>query len=346
MHPEDGATPTGLPTITITPAEDTPSAWSTPLPLHTRPGPVPEQLEQQDPDDSSLDAQETTHPDLDNVESGYPPFSAENDNDSDTSLSPEEREAEIRDRMLGPTPDLLAKFDERMDRLEISFALTKAVMCFEQHQDDEAESGILQALDMAKQFGDEATIAQCIYWLARVEFHRGNDANAHRLFLDARPCIGVHDEGQEVPLFLSLYQRGVTEEDRVRILHSHVQAMRGTREQLRTDDAVHADSPNEAHESESSVSAESGPERGNKRKLGNPDIVDQLMRTPHKGTREHTKPKPWIVRHNPDIYPRSGYGNRQPPNPNPQDSNVDMMWLKAARTSSFRPEKGRFTFTM
>ncbi|RMJ22125.1 hypothetical protein PHISP_07009 [Aspergillus sp. HF37] len=336
-----------------TSAESTPK-WSATLPSHTRSAPgVSERSEQEAPlFDPALDEKEDTRPENMAAESECPPTadpSAEHDNDKEIHHSLPEGTAES-DRSAIPvtTEELVAKFDKQMDRLEIAFALTKAVLYLDREQDVEAENHALQSLDIAKRFGEEAAIARSIYWLGRIEYYRHNDAKAHRHFLDARPCIGVYDEGQDVLVFLSLFQRGITEEQRERILRAHTGKLpaKGVKPESGSRRVpVHAKSRNKKHEDRPS-SVTDKPKRRRKRKSGKSDDVDQVMRISHNGKREKAKPRPWLVPNNIDIYPHAGDGRRHRPDPDCVDPKWDMMWLIAAKASSFRPQQSPFTFTM
>lgn len=117
--------------------------------------------------------------------------------------------------------ELIAEFSEQMSRFMVSLALTNAALHLGHGQDIEAEDCALESLELAKKLNNEAASAQSIYWLGRVEYYRGNYIKAHRHFLDARPCIGEDPEGQDVTLFLSLFQRGITGDDRQRMIRSH-----------------------------------------------------------------------------------------------------------------------------
>ena len=342
------------PNIVITPAEGTSSrptslTWSTSLPVHTRPASAasewPEQGAYSAP---TLDANQDTHLNetLATAQFEYQPtadFNAEKGRDEVDHFLRGTQAADFDDSE--STEKLIAEFDERMDKLEIAFALTKAVLHLDRGQDIYAEDEALQGLDLAKRRGDKATIARCTYWLGRIEYHRGNDVQAHRHFLDARPCIGVYDEGHDVPVFLSLFQRSVTEEGRKQILRCHVKELLARCTEPHYGSATMCvGSPSDTYDSQgSSVTITSKQVR--KRELGSSNVLEQVLRTSNKRKGEKAKPKLWLVRDRADIYPHAGDG-RSLPDPKDSDAKRDMMWLTAAEKSDFRPQQGHFTFTM
>lgn len=336
-----------------TSAESTPK-WSATLPSHTRSAPgVSERSEHEAPPvDPALDEKEDTRPEnMAIAESECPPTadsSAEHDNEETHHSLPEATAGSDGSGFPVTTEELVAKFDNQTDRVEIALTLTKAVLYLDRKQDVEAETLALQSLDLAKQYGEEAAIARSFYWLGRIEYYRHNDVKAHRHFLDARPCIGVYDEGQDVLVFLSVFQRGITEEQRERILRAHTGRLRTEEVKLESGSRRargHAKSRNTKHKDRSPTVTDK-PTRRRKRKPGKSDDVDRVMRISHNGEREKAKPKPWLVPDKADIYPHAGDGRRRRPDPDSVDPKWDMMWLTAAKASSFRPQQGPFTFTM
>lgn len=331
-------------------AGPTSPTWLSSLPVRIRAAPSVSQWPEHDAySDFTLDVNQDTHLDETpaTAEPEYKPtanFNSEEGRHGADHCPPGGQSADGDDSDTPEsTEELIAKFDERMDKLEITFALTKAVLHLDRNQDIEAEDRAQQGLEGARRLGDEATIARCLYWLGRIEYYRGNGAKARRHFLDARPCIGVYDEGQDIPVYLSLFQRGVTEDDRERIIRSHVGQLllSDTEEDSISDwETMHADAPSEASENQQ-LSMAVKPERVRKRKTGSSDILNEVLRTSRKGKREKTKPRLWLVRDRADIYPHARDDRRHL-----LDQKRDLMWLTAAEMSCFRPQQGHFTFTM
>ncbi|RJE24296.1 hypothetical protein PHISCL_03351 [Aspergillus sclerotialis] len=302
--------------------ESTSGTWSGQLPLRSHRGvSTPERVGQVHPpvETTSNDKESTeTGEELPNAKAEYPPSNK-------SSLNYHSEIDDIPEK----TDELVAKFDEQMARLEISFVLTQAILHLVGSKDVEAEDCAQKSLDLAKELGEEAAIARSFYWLGIIELYRGKDAKAHRSLLNARPCIGKYDEGNYVPLVLSFFQRGVTNADRQRIVQSQGWLTRTKDTGSRIESEMSAPCPsvlNRISTSQSQPLETDKPGQGTKRKLGGLDMNDQALRPPYNARGEKTKSKLWPVRDRGDIYSHAGDGT----NPN-----YDILcW------------EGPFTFTM
>lgn len=124
--------------------------------------------------------------------------------------------------------DLLESVKSTLAKAEINKTLIKVSTLLNHSQDNKAEKETLQALEKAKPLNlDETSIARIKHWLGRIAYFRHKDIEAHKYFLEARPCLTERSctEARELPVYLSLFQQGVTEHDREEILAQHIKTI-------------------------------------------------------------------------------------------------------------------------
>lgn len=264
---------------------------------------------------------------LDVVADGYPSSTktVTNDNREENfeATGSEETSNDELDDIPCSTEELIAEFNERMNRLMVSLALTNAALHLERGQDVEAEDCALQGLELAKNLNNEAVTAQSIYWLGRIEYYRGNYMKAFRHFLDARPCIGEDPEGQDVILFLSLFQRGITQDDRQRIIRSDYARLRPIPKS--SVETPHVRLSNEISTTQSRTMETRKPAQGTKRKQGSLDMISQIMRPSQIANGKRVKSKLWLVQDAADIYSHAGDGRRHS-DQKPIDPSLEITW--------------------
>lgn len=345
-HSQDIPTSTG-PSITESSPEDTsdastPPTWLASLPLPSPPLGVSKRSEQQVlPAQSTLNAEEICYSEEDPaVEEPEYSGNAEDGEGAHNKSTADSDEVDPPES----TAELIARADEQMDILEITFALTNATMHFGQLEDVEAEDCAQHGLNLAKELGEEAGIARCNYYLGCIEYIRGNAAIAHRLFRDARPCIGEYPEGHDVPAFLSVFQRGVAEEDRHQILRSH---FIGSRKESRGSQII----PNNVGaytESPEPPSPNLPPATVDQPELmtkcrGCARNVTEITRT-SSSMEEHHTPEP-LLKGNTDTHPGDREDSRRFSDPTATDRKGEPASMAGTKASSFKPQRG-FSFTL
>jgi hypothetical protein len=89
--------------------------------------------------------------------------------------------------------------------LRIRTLLLRASIAIESELLAMAEALIREALEVARKLDDPAIEAKCRYWEARLRHSQGRDEEAAQAFLRAKPCVGIHIEGEHIGLWLRYY---------------------------------------------------------------------------------------------------------------------------------------------
>lgn len=120
---------------------------------------------------------------------------------------------------------LYDNFEDQMSQHFVTVTLVAAENELLVDRDEEAEKLVLEALEVARGLDYPPLEARCKYWLGRIEYFREREEKALQYFMEARPCVGKYMEGAELQLYLSLFQPGLTKEDRERILLNNDRAI-------------------------------------------------------------------------------------------------------------------------
>lgn len=107
----------------------------------------------------------------------------------------------------------------------ITTTLLHAQACLNAKNPDQAEELVWEALELARTFNYEPLEGRCKYWLGRIELVRGDDKRARMFFMKARSCIGKYKEGDDVEMYLSLFQPGLSDLEKKRIILRHTEAV-------------------------------------------------------------------------------------------------------------------------
>ncbi|KAI9930313.1 hypothetical protein ASPWEDRAFT_170938 [Aspergillus wentii DTO 134E9] len=243
----------------------------------------------------------------------------------------------------------IAEFEAMMVKHDINFTLLRARMFLDNGHDNDAQAYVMQALEVAQRLGQEPVIARCIFWLGRIEYARGNYTDAYQHFLGARRCLGEYPEGEEdLPLYMSLFQQGLTPEVRERILLEHSKAIVAEYKKAR----------NKHNKGE--IPTRKSSRKTTKRKRS-PISHDRVLRTPpskagkskdpneKKGKRNVRRPTVWLTQESEDqhIHPRDEpkkWRRQGPPSIKNIESQWEMNWLTASNKSPHRPEQSAFEF--
>ena len=124
--------------------------------------------------------------------------------------------------------DLLEFVESTLNKADINKTLVKVSKLLNHSQDSKAEKAAIRALEKAKNLNlDNTLIARIKHWLGRIAYFRHKDAEAHRYFIEAHPYLTDRSctEARELPVYLSLFQQGVTEKDREEILAQHAKTI-------------------------------------------------------------------------------------------------------------------------
>lgn len=123
---------------------------------------------------------------------------------------------------------LLEFVESTLNKADINKTLVKVSKLLNHSQDNKAEKAAIRALEKAKNLNlDNTLIARIKHWLGRIAYFRHKDVEAHRYFIEARPCLTDRSctEARELPVYLSLFQHGVTEKDCEEILAQHAKTI-------------------------------------------------------------------------------------------------------------------------
>ncbi|KAJ9235082.1 hypothetical protein DTO207G8_8917 [Paecilomyces variotii] len=107
----------------------------------------------------------------------------------------------------------------------ITTTLLHAQACLNADDPDKAEELAREALELARTFDYEPLEGRCKYWLGRVEYVRGDHKRARMFFMKARSCIGKYKEGEDVEVYLSLFEPGLSDLEKKRIILRHAETM-------------------------------------------------------------------------------------------------------------------------
>lgn len=109
-----------------------------------------------------------------------------------------------------------------LSHAEVNTTIRRAAVSLNFHENTKAHSEALDALEKVTSLGLDICIAKAKYWLGRVAYYRHRDDEACRLFNEAAPVLEgekqISLEKQEVGVYLGLFGRGVSEEERERVL--------------------------------------------------------------------------------------------------------------------------------
>lgn len=106
-----------------------------------------------------------------------------------------------------------------LSHAEINTTIRKAAVSLNFHQDTRSHFEALVALEKATSLGLDIYIAKAKYWLGQAAYYRHCDDEAYRYLSEAAPVLEDEErlslEKQEVGVYLGLFGRGVSEEERV-----------------------------------------------------------------------------------------------------------------------------------
>ncbi|KAL2011145.1 hypothetical protein VTN00DRAFT_3863 [Thermoascus crustaceus] len=126
-------------------------------------------------------------------------------------------------------------FEDQMSQHFVTVTLVAAESELLVDRDEEAETLVLEALEVARGLDYPPLEARCKYWLGRIEYFREHEEKALQYFMEARPCDGKYMEGAELQLYLSLFQPGLTKQDREQILLNNDRALLAAHEKVLRD---------------------------------------------------------------------------------------------------------------
>lgn len=120
-----------------------------------------------------------------------------------------------------PSPESIAR---QVKRMQVTLALGTVI---DEMTSKRADCGVRlvtrYALNIARDLDDEILIAQCNFWLGRIELNAGNFKNAFEHFKAARPCIMEDEclEGTYVEIYMGISWCGLRGEYRERMMLDH-----------------------------------------------------------------------------------------------------------------------------
>lgn len=223
-------------------------------------------------------------------------------------------------------------------------ALTNGMLCLHEGQDADAESHALRALGIAEAMEKKSWIVLCRYWLGRIEYQRGNNAEAYEHFLFVRRWIRDTPEADDLAFYLD--QCDPTGD--------------GTERQALPWPPQEEDGPALCKKcqhplgegdsgSQKLLEGHDGP-RPAKRPLG-PSAEDQttvLISQPRRDGASPARPKPWVVQDREDQHRHPGDEEpvviRRPGRKHRPD--WELNWSMGSTLSSHRLRQAPFTFRM
>ena len=120
--------------------------------------------------------------------------------------------------------DKLDKTEAAFNQLELSTLLGEAQKFVNAGDDNEAEKKVKSAIEVARRMNSEIDTARVWFWMGRVEFLRGNMAEARRHFEAAKPCAADDEERVEcldIQFYQDITREGINYETRIARLDAY-----------------------------------------------------------------------------------------------------------------------------
>ncbi|PLN78799.1 hypothetical protein BDW42DRAFT_138339 [Aspergillus taichungensis] len=225
-------------------------------------------------------------------------------------------------------------------------ALVNGALCLHEEQNEDAESHARRALEIAEAMQKRSWIVLCHYWFGRIEYQRGNSAEAYEHFVYVSQWIRDSPEAEDLPFYLDQCDPLGRETESPALPWPPNLGDGPALCQKCQQSMGEGDSPNE---SQKLPQGHDGP-RPAKRTLA-PSPEDQttvLISQPRRDGISPARAKPWVVQDREDQHLHPGDEEpvviRRPGRKHRPD--WDLSWTRESTSSPHRLEQAPFTFRM
>ncbi|PKY04540.1 hypothetical protein P168DRAFT_318863 [Aspergillus campestris IBT 28561] len=225
-------------------------------------------------------------------------------------------------------------------------ALVNGALCLHEEQDEDAEAHARRALEIAEAMQRRSWIVLCRYWLGRIEYQRGNTADAYEHFVYVNHWIKDSPEAEDLPFYLD-HCDPLGPQTESQALPWPLQQGDGPALCKKCQQPMdEGDSPDD---SQKLLDGHDGP-RPAKRTLG-PSLEDDttvLISQPRRDGTSPARAKPWVVQDREDQHLHPGDEEpvviRRPGRKHRPD--LELSWSMGSTPSPHRLEQAPFTFRM